>query len=96
MDAAVTLLELNRRFAAVPETHLHRLAVQIGADVPYGLMGGAARVRGIGDRLERLCDSDEPCENRLWVVLLMPRIHSDTRAAARSNLWVAATNSTVL
>lgn len=84
MDAAVTLLELNRRYAALSEAHLHRLAVRIGADVPYGLVGGAARVRGIGDRLERLSDSDEPRESGQWVVLLMPGIHSDTCAAYRA------------
>ncbi|MBE6629425.1 MAG: 4-(cytidine 5'-diphospho)-2-C-methyl-D-erythritol kinase [Ruminococcaceae bacterium] len=66
-DAAATLRALNRldgdRFS--PE-ELCRIAVQIGADVPFCVMGGTRLCRGIGERMQET-------ENRLScsVVLVM-------------------------
>ena len=51
-DCAAALLGLNRlwRFN-LPESKLMEIGVRLGADVPYLLRGGFARVRGIGDEL---------------------------------------------
>lgn len=42
-----TILRLN-----VSEKRLHEMALQLGADVPFFLTGGCARVRGIGEDIE--------------------------------------------
>ena len=55
-DAATTLKVLNELWGVrVPEAELHRLAVKLGADVPYFLgMKGLAYAAGIGEQLEDL------------------------------------------
>jgi len=55
-DAAVTLRVLNELWGAgVPSAELHRIAVKLGADVPYFLeMKGLAYAAGIGEELEDL------------------------------------------
>ncbi len=52
-DAASLLLFLNKTAgsAALPPDRLAALAAGLGADVPFFLLGGAARAGGIGDRL---------------------------------------------
>lgn len=54
------------------------LAASLGADVPFCLRGGRARVRGIGDRLEAL-----PYEPRTFT-LLTPPFGCETRAVYRT------------
>lgn len=51
-DAATVLLALNRLFGRplTPED-LSRLGLEIGADVPFFVRGGPARVRGIGEHI---------------------------------------------
>ena len=55
-DAAATLRVLNELWGAgVPSAELHRIAVKLGADVPYFLeMKGLAYAAGIGEELEDL------------------------------------------
>lgn len=55
-DAAATLRTLNRLWGVdAPSAELHRLAVGLGADVPYFLdMKGLAYACGIGEELEDL------------------------------------------
>jgi len=55
-DAAATLNALTRLWELdVPSADLHRLAVKLGADVPYFLeMRGLAYAAGIGEELEDL------------------------------------------
>ncbi|NTU67447.1 MAG: 4-(cytidine 5'-diphospho)-2-C-methyl-D-erythritol kinase [Chlorobiaceae bacterium] len=55
-DAAATLRVLNRLWEVdVPSVELHRIAVKLGADVPYFLeMKGLAYAAGIGEELEDL------------------------------------------
>jgi 4-diphosphocytidyl-2-C-methyl-D-erythritol kinase len=65
-DAAAVL-----RWAGVTDLEL---AASIGADVPFGLVGGRARVTGIGERVEPL-----PIEP-LTFTLLTPPIHCSTPA----------------
>lgn len=54
-DAAATLHALNRLWEAkLSPEELRRLAVSIGADVSFGLIGGTALARGIGEEITRL------------------------------------------
>ncbi|SEJ41612.1 4-diphosphocytidyl-2-C-methyl-D-erythritol kinase [Deinococcus reticulitermitis] len=48
-DAATTLLALARLFPA--DVDLPALALGLGADVPFFLLGGAALAQGVGERL---------------------------------------------
>ncbi len=65
-DAAAVL-----RWAGISDP---TLAAQLGADVPFCLRGGRARVTGIGERLEAL-----PFEARTFT-LLTPPLHCSTAA----------------
>ncbi|MCI2430961.1 4-(cytidine 5'-diphospho)-2-C-methyl-D-erythritol kinase [Candidatus Acetothermia bacterium] len=54
-DAAVTLVGLNKLLGLqLHNTELHSLALKLGSDVPYFLVGGLCRGRGRGELLERL------------------------------------------
>jgi len=54
-DAASTLLALNRLWGLNrDEAFLQRIAVKLGADVPFFLLGGPAWVEGIGEQLTRI------------------------------------------
>ncbi len=51
-NAAAVLTALNRRFGdPLPAIRLHRIALDLGADVPFFLEGGPALARGVGERL---------------------------------------------
>ncbi|MFZ0058498.1 MAG: 4-(cytidine 5'-diphospho)-2-C-methyl-D-erythritol kinase [Acidimicrobiales bacterium] len=65
-DAAAVL-----RWAGVRD---HRLASRLGADVPFCLLGGRARVRGIGEIVEPLVPAD------VTVVLVTPAFGVSTTA----------------
>jgi len=54
-DAAATLVGLNELLQLrLSDAKLHRLALELGSDVPYFLVGGLCRGRGRGEILERL------------------------------------------
>lgn len=54
-DAAATLVGLNRFWGLnLPLTTMAKLAVGLGADIPFFLTGGTALARGIGERLTPL------------------------------------------
>jgi 4-diphosphocytidyl-2-C-methyl-D-erythritol kinase len=54
-DAAATLLGMQAMFdLGLGEADLHRGAVQLGADVPFFLVGGTAVGEGIGEELSRV------------------------------------------
>lgn len=54
-NAAATLRGLNSLWnLELSEDELHSLALRLGADVPYCLMGGTAHARGIGEKLTKL------------------------------------------
>lgn len=54
-DAAAALIGLNRLWKTnLPMEQLLRLGLAIGADVPFLLTGGLARVGGIGEEIHRL------------------------------------------
>jgi 4-diphosphocytidyl-2-C-methyl-D-erythritol kinase len=52
-NGATVLSMMNEQLRlGVAPTRLHALALALGADVPFFLTGGCARVRGIGERIE--------------------------------------------
>lgn len=54
-DAAAVLLCLNRSFGGILSTSkLLELALQLGADVPFCLLGGTYLAEGIGEKLTQL------------------------------------------
>jgi 4-diphosphocytidyl-2-C-methyl-D-erythritol kinase len=84
-DAAATLIGLSRLWGLeAPAEALHRLALELGADLPACLLGRPAFVGGIGERLEPVNALPE-----LGVVLVNPRIPLATAAvfAARSGAF---------
>jgi 4-diphosphocytidyl-2-C-methyl-D-erythritol kinase len=54
------------------------VAASLGADVPFCVVGGRARVQGVGEQLERL-----PHEDRVFT-LLTPPLHCSTVAVYRA------------
>lgn len=78
-DAAAVLTALNRLLDLKLTTdRLSRSAVQLGADVPFFLAGGPARVRGIGEVVARL-----PRLSRRWLTLVVPHLSVSTVWAYR-------------
>ncbi|HPZ22159.1 MAG TPA: 4-(cytidine 5'-diphospho)-2-C-methyl-D-erythritol kinase [Bacillota bacterium] len=68
-DAAAVLKGLNALWdLRLSPGELSRAGLQLGADVPYCLMGGTALARGIGEMLTPL-----PPPPSFWVVLLKPK-----------------------
>lgn len=54
-DSAAVLVGLNKLYGTnLNENELNSLALQIGADVPFCISGGTARVEGIGEKLKKL------------------------------------------
>lgn len=78
-NAAAVLTALNHLLDLKLTTdRLSRLAVRLGADVPFFLAGGAARVRGVGEVATRL-----PRLPRRWLTLVVPRFSVSTVWAYR-------------
>ena len=67
-DAAGVLVGLNELYGArLSLSELCALGAQLGADVPFALLGGTCRVQGIGDLMRPL----PPCPD-CWFVVVMP------------------------
>jgi 4-diphosphocytidyl-2-C-methyl-D-erythritol kinase len=76
-DAAAALLALNSLSGgALGPGALPAMAAALGSDVPFFLQGGAALVRGRGERVETL-----PVPRGLTAVLVKPPFSSGTGAA---------------
>lgn len=74
-DAAAVFHGMNELFvlqASIPE--LQKLGVQIGADVPYCILGGTALSEGIGERLTSL-----PAAPGCYLVVAKPDIAVSTK-----------------
>ncbi|MCC6608380.1 MAG: 4-(cytidine 5'-diphospho)-2-C-methyl-D-erythritol kinase [Burkholderiales bacterium] len=68
-DAATTLLGLNRLWGAgLTDPALARLALELGADVPFFLLGENAFAEGIGERLTPLA------LDAAWYVVMTPGV----------------------
>jgi 4-diphosphocytidyl-2-C-methyl-D-erythritol kinase len=94
-DAAATLIGLSRLFKlGLANRSLKKLAIGIGADVPFFLSGKPARARGIGERLTFL-ERFPP----FWLVILYPRIEISTAwvyGNYRGTLTKAAANTSIV
>ncbi|HBU13011.1 MAG TPA: 4-(cytidine 5'-diphospho)-2-C-methyl-D-erythritol kinase [Clostridiales bacterium] len=76
-DAATVLLMLNKLFhAGLSAEELAGIAVRVGADVPFFLVGGCARAQGVGEALFPLQNN---C--KFSYVLVKPECGVDTAAA---------------
>ena len=76
-DGAATLRGVNELLGRpLRDRDLHRLAVGLGADVPFFLLGCAAVAEGIGDRLMRRAGLPE-----VWTLLVYPGFQISTRWA---------------
>ena len=73
-NAAAVLYGMNALFdLGLTQTDLMRLGVQLGADVPFCILGGAALGRGIGEILTPL----PPIEEQ-WILLANPGFEIST------------------
>ena len=77
-DAAATLLAVNALLGlALPRPRLAEIGAMLGADVPFFLTGGTARVEGVGERVTALPPLSPP-----WrLVVLKPHGGVSTAAA---------------
>ena len=67
-DAAAALKGLNALWGlGLSHAELLSLGLELGADVPFLLTGGLARVGGIGERIQPLAPAPE-----VWLVLVQP------------------------
>lgn len=56
-DAAAVICGLNELYkTGLDETQLCRIGATVGADVPFCIIGGTARVGGIGEKIKKLPD----------------------------------------
>ena len=78
-DAATTLLVLNRLWG-LQRTDLMQLALKLGADVPFFLLGKNAVGEGIGERLTPI---DLP---PAWYLVLVPQVSVSTKETFASAL----------
>ena len=77
-DAATVLLALNRLWALHwPRERLARLALPLGADVPFFVFGEPAYARGVGEELEPLPPTCQAWLPR-FAVLVAPPAHVST------------------
>ena len=73
-DAAAVLCGMNTLFhLGLTQSNLMQLGVQLGADVPFCILGGAALGRGIGEILTPLPAMDKP-----WILLANPGFEIST------------------
>jgi 4-diphosphocytidyl-2-C-methyl-D-erythritol kinase len=87
-DAAATLIGLNRLLKlGVSETRLKKLALNLGADVPFFIGARPSRARGIGEKLTPLRNVPS-----WWLVILYPGFPVST-AWVYSNLAQNLTKS---
>lgn len=74
-DAATTLLALNHLWeTGLQREELMRLALQLGADVPFFLFGENAFAEGVGEELQALTTPE------VWFVVLEPGVQVPTPA----------------
>ncbi len=72
-DAATTLIALNRLWSlGLSRTHLMRLGLQLGADVPVFVFGENAFAEGVGEELQPYPLAEA------WYVVLFPPVHVPT------------------
>jgi 4-diphosphocytidyl-2-C-methyl-D-erythritol kinase len=89
-DAAATLVGLNRLLKLrLPLSQLERMALSLGADVPFFIRARPARARGIGEKLTKLHGLPP-----IWSVIIYPGFPVSTEWVYR-NLSVKLTKPIV-
>jgi len=78
-DAGAVLRMMAAMHGVAPDERLAKLALSLGADVPYFLDPRPARVRGIGEKIEPLAAMP-----RLYLVLAVPPIEVPTARIFRA------------
>ena len=74
-DAAATLIGMRKLFQIdIPFSDLSKLALELGSDIPFCLLGGTALVRGRGEKIIPL-----PLLKDGWFILVDPGISISTR-----------------
>lgn len=74
-DAAATMLAMNQMFGlGQSKERLMELALRLGADIPFCILGGTALAEGIGEKLRPL-----PAPPRCAVVVVKPPIMVSTK-----------------
>ncbi len=72
-DAATTLVVLNQLWGlGLSKPVLMDLGLQLGADVPVFVFGGAAWGEGVGEELQEIALDEK------WLVIIKPDVHVDT------------------
>ena len=67
-DAAAVLCGLNRMWnLGMTGEELEKIGLKLGADVPFLVRGGVARVTGIGEIIE-----PHECRNNYWMLIFQP------------------------
>ncbi len=90
-NAAAALVALNRLWELdLGATALHALALELGSDVPYCLVGGTAAATGRGEVLARL-----PEVTGQWFVLVHPPLAVSAASVYRSGRLGHSTESPV-
>jgi 4-diphosphocytidyl-2-C-methyl-D-erythritol kinase len=73
-DAAAVLMALNNMWSKpLSQSELHKIAVELGADVPFFLMGKPCLARGIGEILEPL-----RAWPKCWYIIVRPPVEVST------------------
>lgn len=74
-DAAAVLVAMNKLFELdLSQTELMAYGLQLGADVPFCIMGGAAIARGIGEELTAIDGLRDQ-----WILIAKPPISVSTK-----------------
>lgn len=74
-DAAATMLAMNELFElGQTKEQLMELAVRLGADIPFCIMGGTALAKGIGEELTRL-----PAPPKAHILIAKPAVMVSTK-----------------
>ena len=74
-DAAATMLAMNELFElGQTKEQLMELAVRLGADIPFCIMGGTALAEGIGEKLTRL-----PAPPKAYLLIAKPPVMVSTK-----------------
>lgn len=67
-DAAAVLVGLNKLWkTGLSDEELEKIGLTLGADVPFFIRGGLARIRGIGEKLER-----HDSQHNYWLIVIQP------------------------
>ena len=73
-DAATTLIALNRVWGlGLARADLAAIALQLGADVPFFLLGSNAFAEGVGEELHAIATPSA------WYAVIWPQVHVSTR-----------------